>query len=251
MSPHRQSYPGLLPALPAASSNAQPSWQPRTLADSIDQLPPTMAHMLKTLRWDWIFDLSCNLAGQFRALGMTGNGPLLAEPSSALMVDESTELGPEAAAHAWVFGMVQRTAMEIRQMQLLDEPRVVTPKHYTELTGIAFLAHSEYPRGTGRRLTRSLQNIARTMAERCDAYSVVPGSSQVQFLHARPVQLVSPLLVHMALPVAAYRVRYTGMDPENVLESLRESLEIARHGSETALQDGDVMMLSNLWAGQE
>jgi hypothetical protein len=246
---HRMTYPGTLPMLDL-STNPKPSWQPYTLDDSKMNIPSDVANLIKDVRWDWIFDLACNLAGQFRTLGMScGMGSSPKEPTSAIMVDDPRSLSAEATAHAWVLSMVQRTAVEIRQMQLIDEPRQLPPANVMEISGIAYIASSSNSRGTGRRLTKALRQVSRDLAERCDACGVVPGTANVQFMHARPVQLLSPVVDNMAVPVAAYRLRFSEMTTVDVMNSLREALSMLQECDESPMRKGDVLVLSSLWAG--
>ena len=246
---HRMTYPGVLPTLDL-SHYPLPSWQPYTLDDSKMNMPSEVATLIKGVRWDWIFDLSCNLAGQFASLGMTcGMSALPKESSSSIMVDDPRSLSAEATAHAWVLSMVQRTAMEIRQMQLIDEPRQVSPSNVLEISGIAYMASSQRSRGTGKRLTKALCQVASDMAERCDACRVIPGAGAVQFMHARPVQLISPVVDNMAVPVAAYRLRFSEMSASHVMDSLREALTVLQEGDNSPMSKGDVLVLSSLWTG--
>jgi hypothetical protein len=244
---NRLLYPGSLPALDL-SPNPMPSWQPFTLQDSKLEMPLAVANLLKDIRWDWIFDLSCNLAGQFRSLGMICPAPMVGEPAAAIMVDDPRSMSAEATAHAWVLSMVQRTAMEIRQLELLDEPRQISQPLVTEISGIAYFASSENTRNTGKRLTKALCQIASGMTDRCDAADSGAGESAIQFMHTRPVQLVSPVVDETAVPVAAYRVRFSGISVRHVIESLREALAVM-HGEEASpMEQGDVLVLSSLWA---
>ena len=247
---NRLLYPGSLPKLDLSPS-PMPSWQPSTLNDSKFEMPAAVADLLKGVRWDWIFDLSCNLAGQYRALGMICPAPTVGEPAAAIMVEDPRSLCTVGKAHAWVLSMVQRTAMEIRQLEQLDEPLPMNAASVTEVSGIAYIASSKNRRNSGKRLTQALCKIAGDMAQRCDAGDVVPGRGKVQFMHSRPVQLVSPVVQRMAVPVAAYRLRFSQMSTQHVIASLRDALEMMHAEGESPMEKGDVLVLSNLWAGGE
>ncbi len=249
---NRLLYLGSQPTLDLSPKPQQPSaWQPYTLNDSKIAMPAEVAKLVNSVRWDWIFELSCNLAGQFRSLGMTCAGPAMGEPAASIMVDDRRAMSVEATAHAYVLSMVQRTAMEIRQLELLEEPRQMNAAQVTEVSGIAYIASSKNPRNTGKRLTKALCQIAGDMAARCDAGDVVPGRGTVQFMHSRPVQLASPVVKRTAVPVAAYRLRFSQMSAQHVIASLRDALEMMQREGDSPMEKGDVLVLSNLWAGGE
>lgn len=232
MKPNRIQTPGPLPELDL-SNQASPLLNPKSMADIQLHAPAEVSALLRGMRWDWFFDLSCSIAGQHRELAVTGTQGRVED--ATILVNSAISLSAPAAAHAWVIALAQRAAMEIRQ---LEQPLDAKPSRQSstvgELAGVAFLAACQQHRGTGRRLSLALQRIA------LDLTASLGGGASVQFLHRRPVQLASPIIEKTVVPMAAYRVRYQGCEVEDLR---RVMAEIVR---ERFLMDhpGDQLMLS-------
>jgi hypothetical protein len=238
----RHQFSGHLPQL-NLSSDKVPSLQPQTLSESNLRPPPMVEALIKNVRWDWLFDVACNLSAKFRALGMMCPGSANEMKSAMLMGSEPGDDATLAAAHAWVVALAQRAAIEIRQLELLDEPRIVLPADMVEVTCVAFLATTGNSRGSGRRLTRALRALAQIVTQDCENGATVPGAGMVQFVHGLPVQMVSPVGGEMAMPVAAVRIRFRGFEVSEVLAALKSAMQNAA----TEGKAGDVLVLSNLW----
>lgn len=241
-SAHRHQFSGNAPQF-NLSSDKTPSSQPQTLSDSNLRPPPMVEALIKNVRWDWLFDVACNLSAKFGALGMMCPGSPNEMKSAVLMGSEPGDQATLAAAHAWVVALAQRAAIEIRQLALLEEPRIVLPGDMVEMTCVAFLAATANSRGTGTRLTKALRLLSRHMTQECESGSTVPGTGMVQIVHGLPVQMISPLGGETALPVAAVRIRFSGFEVPDVLAALKSAVENASSGGKA----GDVLVLSNLW----
>jgi hypothetical protein len=232
MKPQRIPPSGSIPGLDL-SNQSIPLLNPKSMADIQLHAPTEVSALLQKLRWDWFFDLSCGIAAQHRELGVTGTQGRVED--ATILVNSVINLTPAAAAHAWVIALAQRAAMEIRQMEQ-DEgsSRSPLPHGVGELAGVAFLASTHSPRGTGRRLTLALQRLA------LDVTAALGAGASVQFLHRRPVQLASPVIPGCAVPLAAYRVRYQGCSVENLRKVMSQIVQ-ERFLMEHA---GDQLMLS-------
>lgn len=241
-SSHRHQFSGPVPQL-NLSADKTPSLQPQTLSDSNLRPPAMVEELIKGVRWDWLFDVACNLAGKFRTLGMICPGSPHEMKSAVLMGAEPGEDAAVAAAHSWVVALAQRAAVEIRQLELLEEPRIVLPPGMVEMTSVAFLASSDNPRGTGKRLMKALRLVAEHMTRDCENGATVPGTGIIQMVYSLPVQIASPLGENMALPVGAVRIRFLGFDMLDVLAALKAAMELAAKDGDP----GDVLVLSNLW----
>ena len=226
------------------SSDKTPSLQPQTLSESNLRPPAMVEALIKEVRWDWMFDVACNLSGKFRTLGMICPGSPNEMKSAVLMGSEPGADAAVAAAHSWVVALAQRAAVEIRQLELLEEPRIVLPPGMVEMTCVAFLATTINSRGTGKRLTKALRTVAEQMTRDCESGATVPGTGIVQMVHSTPVQIMSPIGGQMALPLGAVRIRFLGFEMQDVLSALKAAMESAAKEGEP----GDVLVLSNLWS---
>ena len=226
------------------SSDDATSVQPQTLSES-NLRPPTMVEaLIKNVRWDWLFDVACNLSGKFRSLGMMCPGSPQEMKSAVLMGSEPGEDATVAAAHSWVVALAQRSAIEIRQLELLDEPRIVLPGDMVEMTCVAFLASSGSSRGSGARLTKARRILSGNVTRECESGATVPGTGMVQIVHGLPVQMLSPVGGETVLPVAAVRIRFRGFEVSDVLAALKSAMD---HSADEG-KAGDVLVLSALWS---
>jgi hypothetical protein len=230
MKPHRIQKDALVPSL---SYSQVPLLDPKSMAHLQVDAPAQVGQLIKDMRWDWFFDLSCSIARQHRELAATGQQ---GRPEDAtILVNTENTLTPEAAAHAWMISLAQRAAMEIRQLEQADvEQRVSLPSSVGELAGVAFLAATHSPRGTGSRLSLALQKLAVELTQS------LAGSGSIEFVHRRPIQLASPVAEGCAVPVAAYRVRFRSCTLEQVRTAITR---IVRERSLTE-HSGDQLMLS-------
>ena len=212
-----------------------PAAESATLADLNLTTPSMFAPLIRHVRWDWMFDVSCHLAGQFRRLGMHCAGELGSPEGTGLMVDDAAAMTPMAAAHAWMIGLAQRSAMEIRQLEQIEQQRNHPMPHVTEITSVALLAGTTNPRGSSRRLSDALRKIATELTQLCQNDGV-----QAQFVFARPMGSVSPITQQHAVPLAACRVRALGTTPEKLVQALKKAIQ-------TAGATGELLVMSNVW----
>jgi len=191
-----------------------------------------IAPLVSSLMWERMAELSGHMVVQLRRLGAG------CEESSVgkfeLMVDEPKALTPIAAAHAWMVAMAQPAALEMRRMEKEEIVPVLSDVGVTEVTAVAILAGSENPRGSGRRLTKALQSLAGDFATACHKRG-----ANAQFLFARPLQSVSPVTHHTAVPLATCRLRAVGLGGTE----LREMLKGLVH-DRGALGGGELLVLS-------
>jgi len=197
-------------------------------------LPPAIiAPLVSSLKWERMFELSGHMVSQLRRLGSACE-PV---PGSKfeLIVDDPAALTPIAAAHAWMIAMAQPAALEMRRMEEQAEG-VVSPvsQDVADVAAMAILAGCTNPRGSGRRLTQSLQRLAVRFAEACCKRGL-----NGQFCFAKPLQSVSPVTHHTAVPMAACRLRVAGMSAAQARELLKE---LVHHQPE--LGGGEVLVLS-------
>lgn len=233
----RLNYLGKSPAIDLTITPPAP--EAATLADLNLQAPSMFAPLIRHVRWDWMFDVSCHLAAQFRRLGMACAGKLGSAEATGLMVDDVNAMTPMAAAHAWMIGLAQRSAMEIRQLELVDQQRSPLAPNVTEITTVALLAGTTNPRGSSRRLSDALRKVAESLAIVCQKEGV-----QAQFVYSRPMSSVSPITQQHAVPLAACRVRALGVSSGRLGELMRRALE-------TPSATGELLVMSNVWEPQE
>lgn len=216
-----------------------PASESATLADLNLQAPSMFAPLVRHVRWDWMFDVSCHLAAQFRRLGMSCAGKLGSPEGTGLMVDDVAAMTPMAAAHAWMIGLAQRSAMEIRQLEQLDEQRNYMTPDVVEITTVALLAGTTSPRGSSRRLSEALRKVAESLANICQNEGV-----QAQFVYSRPMSSVSPITQQHAVPLAACRVRALGISSERLINILKQALQAPGVTNE-------ILVMSNVWLPSE
>jgi hypothetical protein len=144
-----------------------------------------------------------------------------------------------AAAHAWMIGLAQRSAMEIRQLEQLDEQRNYMTPDVVEITTVALLAGTTSPRGSSRRLSEALRKVAESLANLCQSEGV-----QAQFVYSRPMSSVSPITQQHAVPLAACRVRALGISSERLIGILKQALQAPGVTNE-------ILVMSNVWLPSE
>lgn len=191
-----------------------------------------IAPLVSGLMWERMAELSGHMVMQLRRLGAGCDESSVGK--FELMVDEPKALTPIAAAHAWMVAMAQPAALEMRRMEKEDSVPVQTEVEVAEVAAVAILAGSENPRGSGRRLTKVLHSLASDFAIACHKRGV-----NAQFLFARPMQSVSPVTHHTAVPLATCRLRAVGLSGAE----LRELLKGLVH-DRGALGGGELLVLS-------
>jgi len=197
-------------------------------------LPPAIiAPLVSSLKWDRMFELSGHMVSQLRRLGSACE-PV---PGSKfeLIVDDPAALTPIAAAHAWMIAMAQPAALEMRRMEeLVEGATLPVASPAADVAAMTILAGCTNPRGSGRRLTLALQRLAKSFAEACCKRGL-----NGQFCFAKPLQSVSPVTHHTAVPMAACRICVAGMSATQARELLKE---LVHHQPE--LGGGEVLVLS-------
>lgn len=235
-------YPWNLP--PYGLPNTQSfSWKPQELSHDLVHLPDEVKSIVESIKDEWMFDFSCQVARQLRQIGARLDDHT--SPSGAVLIaNDQQTVSPLTSAHAFLMSMAQPAAFEIAGL-MMGAPAPAPSSDCSEITGIAFFAESASRRGSGRRLSETLQLIAHETAQRCAADSFL--SPSIWFTHSKPSQARSPIEGCGAMPVAGYRIRFSGCSPQNILQALADAMQVlppARRIGEKA----DVMVLSNLWS---
>lgn len=221
---YRINQPQLVPTLGFSNDQAPQSshWQ---LGDLGVNAPPPVKKLVDAVNWDWLQDVSSRIARQYRKLNV-GLGRWLREVDGRpIIMDDSTPLPAIAGAHAWMMALAQQAGMGVRDAELEVLGGAGSQRGVTELAGVAMLAGSENPRGTGARLTAMLKALAADLAVRCEnlgGHGI--GEMMIQFVHRKPLQLKSPVDETRALPMTAYVIRFSGLNPEMVMRALQESM---------------------------
>ena len=206
-------------------------------------VPAAVAPLVSHVRWDEMLSVSGRLAIQFRRLGMACLGSPSSAKGAGFIVDDPKALTPMAAGHAWVLGLAQRAAMEIRQIELLDETRSFPQMQVTEITTVALLAGTTNPTGARDRLSAALGRVAVALAGECQGVG-----QQAQFVCSKPSAIVSPINAQQAVPFAACRIRAIGMSAQELTAALTKAV---RHAGEIEGEGtGEVLMLSNIWMAE-
>jgi hypothetical protein len=197
-------------------------------------LPPAIiAPLVSSLKWERMFEFSGHMVSQLRRLGSACE-PV---PGSKfeLIVDDPSALTPIAAAHAWMIAMAQPAALEMRRMEeMLDGGVMPASNSVAEVAAMAILAGCTNPRGSGRLLTLALQRLAQGFAKACHKRGL-----NGQFCFAKPLQSVSPVTHHTAVPMAACRLRVAGLTAAQSCELLKELVH-----NHPELGGGEVLVLS-------
>lgn len=188
----------------------------------------------------WVFTASGRMVRQFRDLGMSCVGRPHCEEVTGIISDEPEALTSMAMTHAWMLAIAQRTAVDIRQLELIESPRAYGSPGEIEINAIALLAGCTQRKGCGDRLAEALKHVARHTLERCDALG-----ARAQFMVSAPVQTVSPLTKQTGLPFTTCRVRAEGIGCDELLEILRDAARFA--GGEQDKPTGELLVMSNLW----
>lgn len=238
MNPH-QARPGLeLPAdsTPIASDVIEGA---TSMISKLARMmpPPQLAPFQPELKDEWLFWASVRLSAQFRDLGMACLGNPRSDDHYGFITDEPSALTPVCAWHTWLIALAQRGAVEIRQLEMLDNARGFASNGVTEINTVAMFAGCTDPRQTGRRLSKALRAMSQRVVERCEAQGF-----RAQFVFGSPVQAKSPVTQQSGVPFTACRIRAEGMNPEALMDVLRASL-CAADGKPS----GEVLVLSNLW----
>ncbi len=198
---------------------------------------PEIANFAPEMREDWLLWASGRLAIQFRDLGMACLGNPLSDDQCGFIADEPAALTPVCAWHSWLVAMAHRGALEIRQLEMLDQNRGAAPAEITEISSVALLAGCIDPRGAGRRLSRELRAISQRFVAACAAEG-----SRAQFVFGDSVQARSPVTKQSGVPFAACRIRAEGLIPRAVHEHLRTAIR-----PQGNTPTGEVLVMSNLW----
>ena len=196
-------------------------------------VPAAIAPLVGHVRWEEMLSVSGRLAMQFRRLGMACMGSPSDARGAGFVVDDPEALTPMAAAHAWVLGLAQRAAFEIRQMELLEDTRAFPQMQVTEVTTVALLAGTTNPRG-------ALSRVAEALATACQG-----AGWQAQFVWSKPSAMISPINGQQAVPFAACRVRAVGVGADDLTVMLDKAVRSVGQGEGKGT--GEVLMLSNIW----
>jgi len=203
------------------------------IATSPLPLPPAMiAPLVSGLMWERMAELSGHMVMQLRRLGAGCDDVSVGK--FELMVDEPRALTPIAAAHAWMVAMAQPAALEIRRIEKDEMVSAPSAADVAEITAVAILAGSENPRGSARRLTKVLQSLACDFATACHKRG-----ANAQFQFARPLQSVSPVTHHTAVPLATCRLRAVGLSCAQLRDLLKELVH-----DRGALGGGELLVVS-------
>ncbi len=188
----------------------------------------------------WVLSASSRLVRQFRELGTACMGRAHSEEVTGIISDEPEQMTSQAMTNAWMLAIAQRTAVDIRQLEVVDTVRGCGAMAEVEINSVALLAGCTERDGSGARLTKALQNVACRTLELCDQRG-----ARAQFLSGIPVQSISPLTKQSGLPFTTCRVRAEGISTEGLLEVLREAIRSAGGAENTPT--GELLVMSNLW----
>ena len=198
-----------------------PPWQMGELGLSA---PPQVGHLVNNVSWEWFQDVSGRIARQYRRLDVGTCEWVRGVKAKPIMMDERTPLSNVAGAHAWLTALAQQASMDIREAELEVLGGAGARRGICELAGIATLAGAASPRGTGSRLTSLLTALAADLVVRCSDIGSGDVERRVEFVHRRPLQVKSPVDETKALPLAAYVIRFTGIQPEQMIQAVQQSL---------------------------
>jgi hypothetical protein len=184
-------------------------------------LPQPVKQMVGKVEWEWFREVSSRIARQYRRLRV-GEGEWVKDISSRpLLVDQTTPLPEIAGAHAWLMAVAQQAGMEVRDAELEVLGTAGVQRDVFEIAGVATLAGVRNPRGTGRKLNAILSALAADLLLRCQAEEP---AARIQFIHRKALQIKSPVNELMALPIAAYVIRFVGVEAATVMAALQNSL---------------------------
>ena len=234
-------YPWHLPPYGLPNANSF-SWKPKNLSGEMKILPDQVRGIVESIRYEWMFDFSCAIARQFLRVGSSIKDH---PPSSGavLIANDQQALTSLTSAHAFLMSMAQPAAFEMAGL-MMDSPSAPPPSGCSEITGVAFFAESASKRGSGRRLGGTMQLLAQEVAQRCATEGFV--SPSIWFTHSKPCQARSPIEGHGVLPMAGYRILFSGCAAESVLQALADAVQ-SLPAAHRVGDKSDVMVLSNLW----
>lgn len=241
---NRLLYPWNLPPY-GLPNTASFDWQPHQLSSEGICVPDDVRRQIESIQWDWMFNFSCALARQLRRVGAHVPSPASA-PGVVLVAGEHQSLPLAASIHAFITPLAQRAAMEIASLAGPaggDE----SPALWHEVSGIAFFAETASHRGSGRRLAAALREVLTHAAWLCAGAGTGFMAPRISFAHCKPVTARSPVGGQEVIPVAGYKVKLAGCDPQTVMQALGDSireLPPARRSGSRA----DVLVLSSLWS---
>nr|AGC71104.1 hypothetical protein [uncultured bacterium A1Q1_fos_2067] len=235
-------YPWHLP--PYGITNTESfDWNPKNLEPQSFTLPEPVKGLVEGVQWEWMFDFSCAVARQLSQVGVTlaDNPPA---NGAVFIANDQNRVSPQASAHAYLMTLAQRSAIEMVGLMRESAPQESAGHSCPEITGVAFFAECAAKRGTGARLSETLQILAQEVTARCNAEA--GGDVRIQFSHTRPTQAKSPIANCGTLPVAGYRIRYSGCETDQVLQALADAIQSLPPPQRVAKR-ADIMVLSNLW----
>ncbi len=245
---NRLLYPWNLP--PYGLPNTQAfDWKPANLEAETLHLPEQVREMVESVQFDWMFDYSCALARQLRRIGISDATDTA--PSGAVFIaSENAAPSLVTSAHAFITSLAQRAALEMSGLMMEHtQPPQKTSDNCT-IAGIAFLAETARHRGAGARLSATLHHISAEVARRCADRETWFAQPCVQFMHCQPAQARSPIADHGVIPVAGYKITFTGCRTGDVLQALGDAVR-SLPPAERAGERTDVLVLSNLWTPAE
>jgi len=184
-------------------------------------VPQPVKNLVSNVDWEWFREVSSRIARQYRRLHVGEAQWVRDFTSRPLMLDAATPLSNLAGAHAWLMAIAQQAGMEIRDTELEVLGTAAAQPGVLEIAGVATLAGAPNPRGTGRRLNAVLSALSADLVVRCHTSRPEAG---IQFLHRKALQIKSPVDHNLALPLAAYVIRFTGLTADEVSSALQESL---------------------------
>ena len=234
-------YPWNLPpyGLPDTQSF---SWKPDKLSNDLLHLPDQVRDIIMSVRDEWMFDFSCAVARQLRQVGamLDDHAP---SSGAVLIANDQRTVSPVTSAHAFLMSIAQPAAFEMAGLMMESSPPLPSPG-CSEINGVAFFAESASNRGSGRRLQETMQFVAHETARRCanDSFE----SPSIFFTHSKPSQARSPIEGFGVMPVAGYRIRFSGCSPDSILQALADAVQ-ALPTARRVGNKSDVMVLSNLW----
>ena len=234
-------YPWHLPPYGLPNTDSF-SWKPKKLTHELQHLPDQVKGIVESIRYEWMFDFSCAVARQLLQVGTS----LKDHPPSSgavLIANDQQTVSPFTSAHAFLMSMAQPTAFEMAGL-MMETPPTAPPPGCSEITGVAFFAETARNKGSGIRLGQTMQLVANEAAQRCTAEGFA--SPSIWFTHSKPCQAKSPIDGYGALPMAGYRIRFSGCTPEAILQSLADAVQ-ALPPAHRVGDRSDVMVLSNLW----
>lgn len=235
-------YPWHLPPYGLPNPSAF-SWTPKNLGGEMHILPEQVRGVVENIRFENMFDFSCAIARQLLRVGtrIPEQPPLT---GAVLIANDRQTLSSLTSAHAFLMSMAQPAAFEMAGLMNQPQKPSSPPPDCSEITGVAFFAESASKRGSGRRLQESMLRLAFEASQRCVSDEFL--APAICFTHSKPTQARSPIEGHGVLPMAGYRIRFSGCAPEQVLQALADAIQ-ALPAAHQVGERSDVMVLSNLW----